>query len=119
MSFEEIFLPFDHFDMKIHYKNLENISGEEILEKYIILFYLVPNDFLNFIEKGIDYFKYTVFYKNIKKSFPTNEIFFQKLQEIFEPYRKKFVELHNFEVERIMESKTINQDLSILKRNFK
>ena len=119
MSFEEMFLPYDHFDLKLKYNNLKNISGEEILEKYIILFYLVPSEFFSFISKGIDYFKYTIFYKNMKKSFPTNEIFFKKLDEIFQPYKKKFVELHNFEVERIMESETINKNLSILKRNFR
>ena len=84
-----------------------------------MLFYLVDSKFLDYLEKGLDYFEYTVFKRVINKEYPDRKKLLEKIYELKKPLDQKYNELHNKEIERIFEVKNQLNQNSKLKRIFR
>lgn len=100
--FEEIFFPFYYAHSKTLFNELSHEQVDQILEKYVILSYLVNRDFLKYFSFNISYFEQTIFGKIITQKYPKREQIVKKYMEIHRKYKAHFDEFHNKEIDRIL-----------------
>lgn len=101
-SFEELMLPPFHNYCKGLFGHLKPDDADEILEKYVILSFLVSGNFLHHLHGGVDYFGHTIFADAIRHKYPTVEAVTARCMELRAKYQVYFNEIHNREIDRIL-----------------
>lgn len=101
VSFEKLYLPNDFIRAKNSYEELEKVSAEDIIEKYIILSYLYSNTFLFNIEEN-NYFSQTIFSRILQKRFKTATEIVEFIKTRRGRYRTAFRNFLDRETERLV-----------------
>lgn len=102
LSFEDLFLPYDFAESVENYKNLDDSKVDEILEKYVILKYIVSDGPFKYLENNVGYFDYTIFGSIIGNKYKSIEHVVEKLSAINVPYKKLFDDFQNAEINKIL-----------------
>jgi hypothetical protein len=116
-SIKKMILPPWYEKSKLCFENLDKSTADEILEKYVILSYLVDDTFLKHLKFEVNYFEKTIF-KDFFKDISNEEIL-QKIEKIDKKYKKLFDKLQNWEMQRILRLPYVGHRADSKKIDFK
>lgn len=100
-SFDEMYLPHDHFRSLQKYENLGKESALSILQKYAILSFLVSDKFIVKIAEE-DYFSETIFDTIIRSEFRSRKQVFSKFMDFRSKIQEGFNQLQSLEIDRLV-----------------
>ena len=115
-SIKKMILPPSYEKTKRAFDQIENLDVDEILEKYVILSYLVDDTFINKLKFDIPYFKRTIFRKFFE-DYSCQDIL-KKISEIDKKYKELFDKLHNWEMQRMLKLPFVGHRKDNKKINF-
>ena len=93
-------LPPWHAKSKAGFDRLGQSSLDEILEKYIVLGYLVDDTFMDKLKFDVAYFEHTVF-RDFFEGLGCEDIL-RRIESLGAKYKKLFDKLHNWEIQRML-----------------
>ena len=85
---------------KTRYDRLNRADVDLILEKYVVLSYLVDDTFLIKLKQGVPYFQRTIFRELLGGL--SNEALLNKIEKLDRKYKGLFDKLQNWEMQRVL-----------------
>lgn len=119
LSFEDLFLPYDFHESIENYKALSINNIDEVLEKYVILKYIVAESPHTYLENGISYFDYTIYGDLVRSKYKTSSQLLARIQELDKQYNKIFNDFHNAEITKLLNFPKDKNKSSKFNRFFK